>query len=1339
MNNNSNSPPAPGDFFLFSSALMCVLDAEGMIVQLNPAWENQFNIVRSDIEQSHFLSWVHSDDKINSINQLAQLGISMPFSNNKQPLNIEIPSESNKHSISRLTHVSFSNRWREGTDHYHRLHWEISAVPNSPISSVTKEKHNSSEKGNEDEKNDFDNTAPGRIYYAVATHGCAQKNTEQLQRDREERLELAIQGSNYGLWDWNLKTNEIYLSPRWKQMLGYDEHEINNHLDDWCRFVHPDDFTQMWGQIEAYLDQRIPRYECLYRVCHRDGIYRWVVARASALWDENDQPYRMVGTYVDITERQRIEEALQEREALLSAIFDVTKIGLCVIDEQGQLVRVNPAYCEMIGYREEELLGQPFTSVWSTEPEKQLIEQQALSDEVPNLENEGEWRILNRAGRYLDISFTKGFLTQPDGQRFQIITITDLTKRKSLELERNRLFNLSLDLQSIIGFDMSFKEINAAWERTLGWTKAEMLEKSAISLVHPEDRASSVETIRQLTQGKKVFGFENRYLCKDGTYKWLSWNVYPLVEQQTMYVVTRDITEQKQTEEEIQRSRAFIRLVVDSVPHLIFIKDYLGHFIFVNQAVADFLGFNIQQLINHTKPTEPLELIEPIGKLYSKTEQQVIVHKHEITVEETYHSVDGQPRVFHLIKKPFVQSDGQVLVLSVGTDITERQQQEEALKQSEARYRAIVEHQTDLVCRYLPEGTLTFVNQAYCRYFGKREDELVGYSFISFWSKNEQRSLKKSLARVTPTQPVAITEHSITLPNGTARWQQWFFRALFDENGQVIEYQGVGRDITKRKQAEEALRQSEERLRLVSSAAPVILFAIDNQAILTFIRGKALRLFHLTDDQLVGQSIFEAFAHMPNYLKDIRCTLAGESTTHVMTLPEAALETKLTPLLDKEQRVIGVIGISIDITKRYQLELQLKEAIAELETILDNSVIGIAYVKNSIFVRVNHKLESLLCYDSDELSGLPFYTIYPNRQEYQQMAQRAYQRLSLGEEYNAQNRMRTKGGNTFWARMVGKAVNANDLEQGSIWLIEDITVQKKAEQDLRLTAAVFETSANGIFVTNSQNKIVRVNPAFSKITGYSANEVYGKSSSCLASGQHNQNFYQQMWDSVNKTGHWQGEIWNRKKKGEVYVAWLSISTITNEHCELVQYMAILTDISSLQENIEKVRYLANYDSLTRLPNRLLFHDKLLQAKTRAKRHKKLFALLFIDLDGFKPVNDNLGHALGDQLLQSVAERLQSSVRETDTVARIGGDEFTVILNTLRTALDAGNVAGSIVQCLQQPFQVAGHEIEISASIGISVYPGDSKEIDTLVQYADTAMYQAKHAGKGCYRFYQAAS
>jgi len=1278
----NNIPSPPSHFFQFSSALMCVLDADGTIIQLNPAWEAKLNVVLTDLEQSHYLQWVHPADYACSQEKLERL-------------------------FKGQSSLSFSNRWRDCAGYYHWLQWEISSVPKEAI--------------NADEKTP--------LFYAVATDITPQKHAENVLHQTEERFELAVQGSNLGLWDWNLETNDIYFSPRWKNILGYEDHEIHNTPDVWSRFVHPDDLMLMWATVEAYLDQKIHNYEMIYRVLHKDGNLRWVIARAAALWDNEGKPYRMVGTYIDITERKRIEQALQENEALLSAIFDVTKVGLCVTDEAGQFVRVNSTYCELYGYTAEELLGQHFTKLLPLENRAGAIKRhQALLDGDPSVESQGEWQIQNRTGHELEVRFTLAVLTQHNRHRFQVTSLTDMTKRKDLERERNRLFNLSLDMQSVIGFDIAFKEINAAWERTLGWRKAELLERSPMEFVHPEDQAVSIETIQQLITGKTIVGFENRYLCQDGTYKWLSWNVYPLVDQQTLYAVTRDITERKQAQEAIQQQQAFIRLVVDSVPHLIFIKDRQDHFIFVNQAVADFLGKPIDELVNANNP--PIQA-KPLESLSSEADKEVIQNLNEIAIEETYCNTDGEARCFHLVKKPFKQHD--VLVLSVGTDITERKQHESALKQSEARYRAIVEQQMDLVCRYLPNGTLTFVNQAYCRYFDRTEQELLGH-LMPYLAQEEQPFFTEKLARLTPSKPSSITEQRVILPNGNIRWQQWIDRAMYDGRGDVIEYQGVGRDITERREAEEALRQSEERLRIITSAAPVILFAIDNQGIFTCLRGQTLSVFGLSNDEALGQSVFEVFAHLPKELEDIRRALAGETVSCLTTLSDVILETKTTPLRDSQEQIIGAIGVSIDISQRYQLELQLKNTVAELETILDNSVIGIAYLKNGVFMHVNRKLEILLCYAKNELCGLPFQTIFSSAQEYQQMEQRAYPRFSLGKEYNAEHSLCTNGGNLFWSRMVGKAVDAHDLDKGSIWIIENITVQKKAEQHLRLTATIFETSGNGIIITDENKIIQRVNPAFSKMTGYSGSEVYGQSTHFLSSGRHNKAFYKTMWENINQTGHWQGEIWNRKKNGALYVAWLSISVISNENGEPAQYMAILTDISSLQEDIEKVRYLANYDSLTGLPNRLLFHDHLLQSKTWATPNK--FALLFIDLDGFKSVNDHFGHAIGDLLLQEVAKRLQSSVRETDIVARLGGDEFTLILNNIRKAQDAGKVSNLLIQNLQQPFQLEGNYIMISASIGISLYFDNSQDIDHLIKQADSAMYQAKKAGKGRFCFYQ---
>ncbi|MDY6994245.1 MAG: PAS domain S-box protein, partial [Pseudomonadota bacterium] len=693
-------------------------------------------------------------------------------------------------------------------------------------------------------------------------------------------------------------------------------------------------------------------------VRHQQGHYRWILVQAAALWDQYQQPQRLVSTWIDITQRRQIEQALQASEALLSAIFEVTQIGLCITDEQGRFVRVNPAYCRLFNYTAEELVGAHFTKVLPPDHHERALKlHHAFLSGDPKVDTEGEWRIVNRAGECMDISFTMGLLTQSNGQRFRVTTITDITKRKRLELERNRLFNLSVDMQAIIGFELDFKEVNAAWKHVLGWSKTELLEHSPMDFVHPDDQVAAFEALQQLQQGETIFNFEVRYLCQDKYYKWLSWNIYPLVDQQTLYAVIRDVTEHKRAEEEIQRQQVFIRLVVDSVPHLIFIKDHQGHFIFFNRSLTDLLGL---------QPPAVAELTDSPSMMTercSKAEIQVLEQKEEVTLEESCCTPEGEARWFYMIKKPFVQDNGEIAVLSVGTDITQRKQHEEALRQSESRYRAIVQDQIDLVCRFLPNGNLTFVNYAFCRYFDRPEPELAGQNFLNFLPAHEQENFKQQLQQLTTAAPVMTYEHRLQLSGKQQiHWQHWFIRAMFNSYDRIMEYQAVGRDITERKQTEEALRQSEERLRFVTSAAPVILFALDTEGFFTFARGKALSLLNLTNDEVVGSSVFDIFAQFPQELTYIRRTLAGETVTTLMNFPNVVLEMKLTPLLNEAQQVEGVIGISVDMTTRHALEVQLKETVAELETILDNSVIGIAYVKNGVFIWVNSKLEDLLAF-----------------------------------------------------------------------------------------------------------------------------------------------------------------------------------------------------------------------------------------------------------------------------------------------------------------------------------------------------------------------------------------
>jgi diguanylate cyclase (GGDEF)-like protein/PAS domain S-box-containing protein len=288
---------------------------------------------------------------------------------------------------------------------------------------------------------------------------------------------------------------------------------------------------------------------------------------------------------------------------------------------------------------------------------------------------------------------------------------------------------------------------------------------------------------------------------------------------------------------------------------------------------------------------------------------------------------------------------------------------------------------------------------------------------------------------------------------------------------------------------------------------------------------------------------------------------------------------------------------------------------------------------------------------------------------------------------------------------------------------------------LKLAQKVFDTTAEGILVTDDRNRIESVNPAFTRITGYEAAEVLGAKPSILKSGQHDPHFYREMWAALELSGAWQGEIWNRRKNGEVFPEWLSISTVRDPEGRITNYVAIFTDITARKEAEDRVRHLAYHDALTGLPNRSLFLEHLDHALHHAHRQGSRVALMFLDLDRFKLINDTLGHAMGDKLLVETARRLSGCVREGDTVSRLGGDEFTVILEDLRSATDAAAIARKIIDTLSQPMVLDGHELFSTPSIGISLYPNDSTQAETLLKQADAAMYRAKERGRHNYQFY----
>jgi len=292
--------------------------------------------------------------------------------------------------------------------------------------------------------------------------------------------------------------------------------------------------------------------------------------------------------------------------------------------------------------------------------------------------------------------------------------------------------------------------------------------------------------------------------------------------------------------------------------------------------------------------------------------------------------------------------------------------------------------------------------------------------------------------------------------------------------------------------------------------------------------------------------------------------------------------------------------------------------------------------------------------------------------------------------------------------------------------------------ELKLAAAVFDSSLDAIVITDSQGTILKANAAVARITGYSADELLGRNPRIFQSDRHDRAFYAELWRSIMQDGRWQGEIYNRRKNGEVYPELLSISAIRDERGAIGNFISIFIDISAQKEAERRLDYMAHYDGLTGLPNRDLFNDRLLVALAQAKRSSRPIAVLFIDLDHFKYVNDTFGHAMGDELLRAVARRMQGSLREEDTLSRISGDEFTILLQHFDTREGVGLVADKILSAMKLPFGIGEHELYISASIGISIYPEDGDHPGRLLKNSDTAMYHAKSDGRGVARFFMSS-
>ena len=425
--------------------------------------------------------------------------------------------------------------------------------------------------------------------------------------------------------------------------------------------------------------------------------------------------------------------------------------------------------------------------------------------------------------------------------------------------------------------------------------------------------------------------------------------------------------------------------------------------------------------------------------------------------------------------------------------------------------------------------------------------------------------------------------------------------------------------------------------------------------------------------------------------------------------------------------------------------LCLKESLSEIafqKLALDEHTIVVVMDADGTISYVNEKFNHISQFSNDEIVGsdlseigtgdnpLPFFT-------------RVKGILTNGKSWKGETLSHKKDGSHYWVdATIVPFLDETSQPLKYVALLTDITARKNAEaeqkivqDELRLAASVFSESPMGIIIADSTGSVLRVNSAFQSITGFSSQDVSGQRIQIFRSELHEKEFYKKIWMALANTGHWEGEVWNHRKDGSTYPVWSNISTVKNSQGETSYYINSFSDISERKKTEDRIFYLAHYDALTDLPNRAFFLERVEKAIAKVSDERGKIAILFLDLDNFKMVNDTLGHARGDLLLKSVAEKLLSCVRESDIVARLGGDEFVIALVDVQSVHSVENLSQRILDLTRETFNHEGKNIFVSSSIGISMLPDDASDIELLIKNADTAMYGAKSNGKSMYQFF----
>ncbi len=665
-------------------------------------------------------------------------------------------------------------------------------------------------------------------------------------------------------------------------------------------------------------------------------------------------------------------------------------------------------------------------------------------------------------------------------------------------------------------------------------------------------------------------------------------------------------------------------------------------------------------------------------------------------------------------------------------------------------FKAIIESSDDAIVGKTLDGTVTSWNRGAEVIFGYTRSEMIGRSLLVLFPENRKDEERFIIERLLLGEKVDHFETVRIRKDGRPVHVSVTISPIRNANGIIIGASKVARDIT-------PLKIQQERLQMALDAACNGLWDWD------LLSGHVYRSDHYyqitgyeAEDDTHDPAFFQRLVHpldWPRVQGVIEKYIAGqldqiEFEFRLLSKTGESGKWLMTKGRAVEHNADGVptrlVGTLSDITQSKHDALALRDREERLSRVLEGSDLGYwDWNIQTSDLLVSAGWETMLGYEPGEMDvsdGRWAQVVHPD--DLPSTMAHVYQHL-LGEtpQFEKEFRCNTKSGGWLWVLSRGKVVKHD--AQGKPLIMSgthtDISERKKFELSMRQSLTVFTNSYEGIMVVDTRRKIVDVNPSFTRITGYARDEAFGKSPGVFASGRQGVGFYREMWQSIRQTGHWTGEIWNRRKNGEIYAQMLSASAVTDGQGVVQHYIGIFTDISQLKAHEEELDRIAHYDPLTGTPNRRLLVDRMAQAIAHTNRNGLLLAVCYLDLDGFKLINDRFGHAAGDKLLVGVTESLKLVLRAEDTLARLGGDEFMLLLSDIGSRQECSQILDRILSSVSAPLEIDGNTLAVSASIGVSLYPQDNSDADTLIRHADQAMYVAKDAGKNRFHLFDPES